>query len=371
MPHLYDIAILGATPAGLAAAYRLATSGLDVVVLAVDNAQVACPLAEWIGIDAAGLSGLPPSLTRACKARAFRSVHYHNTELDADAKYLSRGVAGYFLKSAALSRGLRAAAAKAGAVVRSSRTWPRIVLAEDTVALHAALKTSARMLLVAAGRPGRVLADLGLPDVPGGAGGMAASALQVPLGAAAAKKLSRSLHVLQLPGRVGLGMLFVLGSSLHLRVVGPEAQAPRQARIVSEVVASFQDAGMLPRSLGLGKAVGASWRPPGGIAIDLETHAAKRCLLIGTAGGFAETITGHTVRPGLQSGLLAAEVVLKAIKATDPQSALMSFRNIWRKALVDYLRPPNTSLQMLLPLLFANRRMVGKFTRALLYGKNI
>ena len=49
----------------------------------------------------------------------------------------------------------------------------------------------------------------------------------------------------------------------------------------------------------------------------------------------------------------------------------MKFKNHWRKNLADYLRPPNTSLQMLLPLLFVNQQIVAKFTRALLFGETI
>jgi hypothetical protein len=49
----------------------------------------------------------------------------------------------------------------------------------------------------------------------------------------------------------------------------------------------------------------------------------------------------------------------------------MTFRDVWRNELAEYLRPPNTSLQMLLPLLFVNKRIVTKFTRALLYGEDI
>ena len=49
----------------------------------------------------------------------------------------------------------------------------------------------------------------------------------------------------------------------------------------------------------------------------------------------------------------------------------MKFKTSWREHLADYLRPPNTSLRLLLPLLFVNQSIVERFTRALLYGESI
>jgi hypothetical protein len=69
--------------------------------------------------------------------------------------------------------------------------------------------------------------------------------------------------------------------------------------------------------------------------------------------------------------LLAAKVARKALTAKQPQSVLMDFKKLWRKELADYLRPPNTLLSMLLPLLFVNERIVDKFTRALIHGEDI
>ncbi len=128
---------------------------------------------------------------------------------------------------------------------------------------------------------------------------------------------------------------------------------------------------MLPADLPLAKAAGAVWYPPSGMALELETHVAKRCMLVGTAGGFVESITGQTLYPGVKSALIAADIAHAALDHARVQEELMKFKNHWRKNLADYLRPPNTSLQMLLPLLFVNQQIVAKFTRALLFGETI
>ena len=47
------------------------------------------------------------------------------------------------------------------------------------------------------------------------------------------------------------------------------------------------------------------------------------------------------------------------------------YKTEWRKALANYLRPPNTAMHLLLPLLFVNKQMVSRFARAMLYGESI
>ena len=127
----------------------------------------------------------------------------------------------------------------------------------------------------------------------------------------------------------------------------------------------------MPADLSLRGARAAVWRPPSGEALDLETHAAKRCLLLGTAGGFADSVTGQTLYPSVRSAAVAAKAAAAALTAGDPQDALMRYKNDWRKLLADSLRSPSTSVDMLMPLLMTNRQLVGKFTRAVFYGQNI
>ncbi len=137
------------------------------------------------------------------------------------------------------------------------------------------------------------------------------------------------------------------------------------------MLSSLQRAGMLPADLPLGRARGAVWHPPAGAALEMESHVAKRCILAGTAGGFCEPVTGQTLRPSVESALLAAQAALAALQSANTQETLMEFKTAWREHLARYLRPPSIPLHLLLPLLFVNRSMVDKFTRALLYGESI
>ena len=369
---MYDIAILGATTAGYAAAWRLAKDGAAVVLLDAPGRPVESPLCDWVGRSFFSQPGLPKKLASICGGVAFKRTCYHNADLTVAAPHRGRTVAGYFLQTTRLIKALRAMAKAAGVGVRTTKSFPAIDLQERKVSLFGTTRVHARMLMVAQGRPSEIIAELALPMRTVPLGSLTVAALDVPLGPGeAAKQIGNALNVVQLPERTELGMYFTTQKTLHVRVVSSSPATGTRAAELSTMIADLQAAELLPKHLALGRARGAVWHPPAGIALELETHVAKRCLLIGTAGGFAEAVTGQTLAASVRSALLAAEVAGQALRSDDCQGALMRFKTVWRQSLADFIRPPNTSLQMLLPLLFANNRIIGRFTAALLEGKNI
>lgn len=373
MPKTYDVAILGATPAGYAAAARLAKKKHAVVVIdAPSDASTACPLHEWIPKTFFDLPEIPKRLARDIKAAEFKKVRYHNATYDDTADYVSPVVAGYFLDPASLLAELKSRANQAGVRTTRTTTAPAIELQEDRVVIVGSHRTRARTLLLTQGRPASMLPMLTRNSRRPPASPMTCVGLDVPLGKnATTKDLKNILHVVERPERSEIGLFMLCDDMVHLRIISTSAAAGNRVEDLSTMLQQLQAAEILPAQLALGKARGALWHPTAGVALDLETHEAKRCLLAGSAGGFAESVTGHTLLPTVQSALLAADTLMAALKSDDTQDELMKFRHIWRKALADYLRPPNTSLQMLLPLLFVNKRIVTKFTRALLYGEDI
>jgi len=373
MRRLYDVAILGATPAGLAAACYLAKKHCDVVVVRAPTQPTECPLADWVPRTFFRMKHLPTGLVGQSKAQPFFRVCYHNATLAKEVEYRGRAVAGYFVLRSHLTKALRSAATKAGAKVVAMSAPPAIRLEEDHVELSGARHVQAQVLLVAQERPNNILSQLAMPlrTVPGDP--LLVAALNIPLPARKASPQTKAgaLHVVELAERTELGMFFVTGRVLHLRVVSTSHASGNRVAELSGMLRSLQDADILPSDLPAKGVKGAVWSPPAGVALELETHVAKRCLLAGTAGGFVESITGQSLTPSVRSALLAADVAIEALHSSQPQNTLMKYKTSWRKSLADYLRPPNTSLHMLLPLLFVNRRIVSKFTRALLYGENI
>jgi len=372
MAKMYDIAILGATAAGYAAACRLAHEGASVVLIDSPNQAVESPLCDWVGRSFFAQAGLPKALMSKAKAVAFKETCYHNADLSLMAPHRGTTVAGHLVDTPLLIKALHTAARAAKVTVRKTDSFPAIDLQEQLVALYAARRVQARILLVAQGRPSDIISELALPMRTVPRGELTMAALDVPLSTPAdAKRVGKALNIVELPERTELGMYFAVGQTLHLRVISSSPAAGTRAAELSSMLAALQAAELVPAKLPLGRARGAVWLPPAGVALELETHVAKRCLLIGTAGGFSEAVTGQTLAASVRSALLAADVAKKALDSDDCQDALMHFKTVWRQSLADFIRPPNTSLQMLLPLLFANKRIIGRFTAALLEGKNI
>jgi flavin-dependent dehydrogenase len=108
---------------------------------------------------------------------------------------------------------------------------------------------------------------------------------------------------------------------------------------------------------------------PGGVALDMDTHVGKRCLLIGEAGGFVAAFSHEEIYPAMCSGWIAAESALGALRAPVLQDELASFGAAWRGRLADYLRMPNTDLSLLVPLVFNNAQMSRRVARAFLLGQ--
>ncbi|MFA6134136.1 MAG: hypothetical protein WC869_09000 [Phycisphaerae bacterium] len=367
MLRLHDIAILGGTPAGYAAAYYLAKKKCDVVVLDVPQQGAQCPLADWVSADFFHLPHLPRDLAKACKAQAFKTVVYHSNDLSRTAEQRSASNVGHFLQTSELTRVLAAAAKKAGAKIRTSTTPPAIRLDEDHVELVGSAQVAARLLIFVQGRPNDALGDLALPARTIGPSPLVVAGLDCHID----EPLDGALHVLELPERTELGVFFCVGNLLHLRVISSSAASLTRAAELSAMVSVLQRGKLLPTNLPLGRARGAVWRPPAGMALELETHLAKRSVLAGTAGGFAEAITGQALVPTVASAILAAEAGLAALGTQDVQDALTGYEKAWRKQLEGRLRPPTTPFQMLLPLMFANKKVAQKLTQALLTGEGI
>ncbi|MBN1943926.1 MAG: hypothetical protein JW849_11590 [Phycisphaerae bacterium] len=388
MAKLYDVLILGATPAGYAAAAQLAGEKHDVVVIDAPPqdpaaAPAECPLTDWIpatlfsprrGKAAVGAS---PSLPRDADAEAFQAVRYHDAALQRTAEFALKEPAGYFVSPDALCQAMRNQAVQAGATVRATRNPVRIHPYEDHVDVVTTRPIHGRLLIVAHDTPEAILSRLGR-GVRETSPAMTAVGLDVPLPTGRRKKsdawtqpLRGALHVMELPERSELGLFFLAGATLHLRVLSTSAAAGNRSAELTGMIQSLQKAKVLPGDLDFSRARGAVWLPSAGAALEQETHEAKRCLLAGSAGGFADSVTGQSIYPAVCSALLAAATAHKALASKTPQETLMTFRDVWRKTLADYLRPPNTSLAMLLPLLFVNEGVVEKFSRALLFGEDI
>jgi len=370
MGRIYDIAVLGSNCAGLAAGYQLARKGLDVVIVQTPGRSCECPLSDWIPAELFDSHAALKDLASACQGEPFKHICYHNAELDKQVCDRSRGRVGYFLSNAKLRDALTNSTRKAGASFRATNTLPEIELGDQEVRLSGPINLSARMAILTQGDPGWVAGDLALPLRTIPRTQMVAAGLDIPVGSAESiSAISGKLNIVEMKEHSELGMFFAYNSIVHLRVISTSSASGTRAAELSALAVKMQHAGLLCDDLQLERAVGAVWQPPSGLALELETHVVKRCLLAGEAGGFCDSVTGQILAPSIHSALLAADVAISALKQDDVQQALADFQEAWQDELASGLRPPSTPPQLLLPLLFVNDRIAARFSRTLLCGE--
>ncbi len=372
MAKLYDVAILGATPAGLAAAIALAKAKRSVAVVAPTTPGAECPLIDWAPAELFTLAPFLKPIARAAAGQAFRAVRFHSTDAAKSVEHRDRKTLGYFVKPDKLNTAMRAAARKVKVQFVTSDGPVRPELAEHHVMLPGKREIRARTALIARDTPSQIITDLGLPvrNVP--TSRIAAVGLDVQWTEVKVRKhFGRELHVVPGMGRDELILLFGLGPSVHARLLLPRDSGESTAEALSGLITRLRNLALIPPEMPTGRIRTGQWFPPAGVALELESHVAKRTLLIGTAGGFVDQVTAQTITPSTRSALLAAGVVNKALDSDDPQEVLNQFKNHWRADLANYLRPPNTAIHLLMPLMFVNQQIATRFARAMLYGESI
>ncbi len=381
MAKVYDIAVLGATPAGYVAAVTLARWGHEVAVVEAPGSATESPLADWAPGELFRTCRVLKAVRRGGTEAPFRTVHFHSPALDREATYRQRTTAGFFLRRARLAKAMAAHARQAGVRLVRTQAPAGPELEETAVVVGVSPRIRAGLLLIAQDAPLEAMTTLAMPlrGVP--SAGMTVWGVDVPLGGRRRPPLDDALHAVAFDRADRLGMFFVAGDVLHVRIVagrtdggggeGGRGEAPGGAEALGGLIARLQQAGLLPGRLRLGRASAATWHPPGGAALEMETHLAKRTLLVGTAGGFASAMSGQTIDPSVRSALVAAEVAHRALRSSGVQEALNGYKKQWRDPLADRIRPPGTSLRMLMPMVLSNKAMAARFARALLYGENL
>ena len=73
----YEVAVLGATPAGLVAAHYLASHGCQVVLVDAPRESTECPLADWVPRTFFHLPGLPKGLSATLKVYNLTGVTWY------------------------------------------------------------------------------------------------------------------------------------------------------------------------------------------------------------------------------------------------------------------------------------------------------
>lgn len=359
----YDLLIVGAGPAGAAAAIAARRSRLRTLLIEREPRSRARPCPGWIGPAGVELCRACGLTARQAAATTFRGLRLLSWDLKRSTVVAEAELAGWIIDRRDFDPALRRCVETAGADLLFGTRCERVEIGEDrvTLSLSDGRGVTGQVLILADGldsrlaRSANLLAAGDLPRVP-----------QAVLVEVETKGDEVGIDIVLGGYREGLPATIVrAGARLRFSAVTREAR-PQAVGRVSAFLQAAQTAGLLPRvpldSLTVE-------RIPAGLALEMETHVGKRCLIVGDAGGFVAAFSNEGIYPAMKSGWIAAETAARALKSPVLQDELADFGAAWRTQLADYLRMPSTDLSLLMPLVFGNRQMSRRVARAFLLGQ--
>jgi len=363
MSDTFDIIVVGGGPAGSAAALHACRRQAGVLLIERRSEMAPGGRTGWLGpaaVDLLGSLGVEP---QRVGATPFQGLHLHAWNFREHAFVDDADLHGWFVERARLDAGLREAARQAGAVLRSGCGPRDLALGEESVrlTLDDGTLVRGRVVLIADGTFSDTAQRANL--APAGQSPGMTICLHATC---AAPRGSGSLHVVLGASRSGQLATFVctpqtVSVSLATR---DRRSTPRQ-----QFETLWQGAarvGLVPERPSVEPLECLS---PCGVALDMDTHVGKRCLLIGDAGGFVGAFSNEGLYPAMRSGCIAVDTALQALRAAVVQDELATFGPAWRRELAEYLRMPNTDLSLLVPLVFQNPEMSRRIARAFLLGQ--
>jgi flavin-dependent dehydrogenase len=367
---LHDVVVIGASVAGSAAAATLAAAELDVVLIEARqrdalSSRHGClsarsePLLEAVGVSVGDAS---PQKTASCD---FFLGDFSKTITPAVPKE-----SGFLVDAARLAQIMAGLVdqAPSGHVV-DGVSVSQIQPEEDRVAVITADGAThySKLAILATGCDSGLGEQVGLAGHNPGSTGVWCAEYKLPAGPLA--KPGHVDFVLGL-GR-GEGMGYRICHEDMLTVGASVAESGHKAIAdLMRISNAFVSTGRLATDWQT-QAAGTTARwCPAGAALETETHVGKRVVAIGEAGGFIAGYTSEFIYPAIWGAHLAAHVVQEALLSKQTQDQLRDFDSTWRMTMAEYLRPPNTDAQSLLPLVFSNRQMADKMLESLLLGIN-
>lgn len=360
--EVFDVVVAGGGPAGAAAALRAANHGLRVVLLERAAAAPVQPCAGWIspaGVELCREFGLT---TRTPGIVQFRGLSLHAWDCRRKTDVTDEVLTGWLAERPALDEALRAAAVASGATLRRDVEVESLVLGESDVRVRGkgGESIAARVLIIADGTRSTVAGMARMRPAAQAAGAPRCAYVTLPGGPAALELILENRR------RGMLATIVRVKERTTLSVLSRDA-ATDVVKETESLLRTAQAAGVLAKS---------PVPPPielvispAGVALDIESHVGKRCLMIGDAGGFVSAFSNEGIYPAMRSGWIAADTIARGLKARVLQDELAGFDAAWRGELAERLRPPNTDLSLLLPLVFGNKQMSLRVASAFLLGQ--
>jgi len=369
----FDVAVIGAGPAGATAAALLAEKEHRVALIDREGFPRKSTSIGWLSARAAPMLKALGVKDKSLLARPFKDVLFLDGDLVKEARPEFGEPAGYLIDRVAFGNALVAAAQAKGATLYDGNAAQDLQLQEDGVAipLSDGRSVESRLLLLASGRETPLLQRAGLGRYPVSTIVWTAQ-IDAPLEKGAGPAKPRVVIVLGLDKAGSFGFCALLPDRMCITInwCGDRAEA---IRVLIELCQRLYHDARQVSPIDLSAAAGGAKPVPSAAAaaLDMDTHVGKHTLLIGEAGRFIAAASNEGIYPAMWSARIAVEVTEKALHSVHSQDELMTFNSQWRIEMADYLRPPNTDSQFLLPLIFSNQPMADRMGAAFFFGENI
>ena len=368
--RVHDLAVIGAGPAGASAALLAARHGHRVVLIDRETFPRTGAAAGWLNARVSSLLKEMGIAERAVGGVPVAGVTFHSADFTKSSRPALEHAPVYLVDRVHFGNVLVEAVRKQGVSLVEGRTARDVRLLESSVMveLDDGKAIEARLLLLATGPRREMFHRLGIAMPRGGTAFWTA---QVGHDVSTSSRSPAHVHVvlgMDRGGSFGLICASPRQVSITLHWLGAEELVHPK---LMELCAAAHAQGLVSQNLASQVRSVVVTRSPASVALDMESHVGKHTLLIGDAGGFVSAVSNEGLYPAIWSAKIAVGVIEQALAARHSQDELMAFDTQWRMAMADYLRPPNTDPQFLLPLVFSNQAMSDRMAGAFFTGENI
>ncbi len=366
--HIHDVLVVGAGISGATAAALLAPAPCDVLLLEARKKQDQQQCTDWLNPHAKTILEDAAVPTNELLREPIRRCVFYSADFSKSIEPALPEEPAYVVDCARLVRAMlkQFQAGKYGrfedqAEVRLVEPGEEVV----TVSLADGRRFAGKLLLIATGERAQLVEQVGLSVNPSLEEALRAASYRCPGGEYA--EAGRMDYVLGLGGSGGIGYRMSRDGSLTVGVCVDSSSADAVEHL-RQVSTRFQQQALLPAHWPEYAEGASPVRSPAGLSLVMESHVAKRTLVIGQAGGFIASYTNEGIYPCMWSAKLASGVVVEALRSSNPQDKLRKFETLWRTELASHLSPPNADAQSILPLVFSSQQMADKMLKSFHLG---